>query len=183
MAYRRAHAVCPVTAVESEYSMWWREPEEELLPALEELGIGFVPFRPLGKGFLTGRFTKQTTFGEGDTRPIFPRFTVEAMEVNQTIVDLVKALAQEKKVTPAQIALTWMLAKKPWIVPVPGTTKAERFDENLGGLGVELTSDDLTRVNGLLDRVSIVGDRYPEEFAKRWGNNERSFVFNYGSDT
>lgn len=166
---RRAHAVCPLTAVQSEYSMWWREPEKELLPALEELGIGFVPFSPLGKGFLTGRFNKNTTFGEGDLRSKYPRFSPEAMEANQTVVDFVKDFAKEKKATPAQIALAWILSRKPWIVPIPGTRKLGRLEENLGGADIELTSEDLVRIDETLNKISITGARYPEEFAKRAG--------------
>lgn len=166
---RRAHAVCLLTAVESEYSMWWREPEKELLPTLEELGIGFVPFSPLGKGFLTGRFDKNTKFGEGDLRPKYPRFSAEAMESNQVIVDFVKDLAKEKSVTPAQIALAWILAKKPWIVPIPGTRKLKRLEENLGGVDIELTLEDLARIDKALGKVQITGERYPEEWAKRAG--------------
>lgn len=166
---RRAHAVCPVAAVESEYSMWWREPEKELLPTLEELGIGFVPFSPLGKGFLTGRFDKNTKLGEGDLRPKYPRFSAEAMEANQVVVDFVKDLAGEKNATPAQIALAWILAQKPWIVPIPGTRKPERLEENLGGADVELTPGDLVRINETLGKIPITGERYPAEFAKRAG--------------
>lgn len=166
---RRAHAVCPLAAVESEYSMWWRQPEEELLPVLEELGIGFVPFSPLGKGFLTGRFDKDTTFGEGDLRPIYPRFSAEAMEANQLLVDFVKGLAEEKDATPAQIALAWILAQKPWIVPIPGTRKLERLEENLGGADIELTLGDITRISEALEKIPVVGNRYPEEWAKRAG--------------
>ncbi|MEA4846058.1 MAG: aldo/keto reductase [Clostridiaceae bacterium] len=166
---RRAHGICPLAAVESEYSMWWREPEKELLPTLEELGIGFVPFSPLGKGFLTGRFDKNTKFGEGDLRPIYPRFSAEAMEANQVLVDFVKDLAKEKNATPAQIALAWILAQKPWIVPIPGTRKLERLEENLGGADVELTSEDLARIDEALGKIPITGNRYPEEFAKRAG--------------
>ncbi|WP_332238498.1 aldo/keto reductase [Sporolactobacillus sp. KGMB 08714] len=166
---RRAHAVCPLTAVQSEYSMWWREPEKELLPALEELGIGFVPFSPLGKGFLTGRFNKNTTFGEGDLRSQYPRFSPEAMEANQTVVDFVKDFAKEKKATPAQIALAWILSRKPWIVPIPGTRKLGRLEKNLGSADIELTSEDLVRIDETLNKISITGARYPEEFAKRAG--------------
>lgn len=166
---RRAHAVCPLAAVESEYSMWWRQPEKELLPVLEELGIGFVPFSPLGKGFLTGRFDKDTTFGEGDLRPIYPRFSTEAMKANQLLVDLVKGLAKEKNTTPAQIALAWILARKPWIVPIPGTRKLERLEENLGGVDIELTPEDLARIDETLDKVQVAGERYPEEWARRAG--------------
>lgn len=166
---RRAHEICLLAAVESEYSMWWREPEKELLPALEELGIGFVPFSPLGKGFLTGRFDKNTKFGEGDLRPKYPRFSAEVMEANQVIVDFVKDLAKEKSVTPAQIALAWILARKPWIVPIPGTRKLKRLEENLGGADIELTPEDLARIDEALGKVQIMGERYPEEWAKRAG--------------
>lgn len=166
---RRAHAVCPLAAVESEYSMWWRQPEEELLPVLEELGIGFVPFSPLGKGFLTGRFDRNTTFGEGDLRPIYPRFSTEAMEANQVLVDFVKDLAKEKNATAAQIALAWILARKPWIVPIPGSRRLERLEENLGGADIELTPEDLVRIDEALGKVQITGERYPEKWAKRAG--------------
>jgi aryl-alcohol dehydrogenase-like predicted oxidoreductase len=166
---RRAHAVCPVTAVESEYSMWWRQPEEELLPVLEELGIGFVPFSPLGKGFLTGSFDKNTMFGKGDTRPVFPRFTPEAMDANQVIVEFINKLAAEKGATPAQIALAWILARKPWVVPIPGTRKLERLQENLGSVDIELAPDELTAIDDALDNIHITGKRYPEEFEKRVG--------------
>src|SRR5207247_2524567 len=139
---RRAHAVQPVTAVQSEYSLWWRRPEEELLPTLEELGIGFVPFSPLGKGFLTGKIDENTTFDSSDFRNIVPRFTPEARKANQALVDLLDTIAKRKKATPAQIALTWLLAQKPWIVPIPGTTKPHRLEENIEAAAVELTSDD-----------------------------------------
>jgi aryl-alcohol dehydrogenase-like predicted oxidoreductase len=157
---RRAHAVQPVTALQSEYSMWWREPETEILPLLEELGIGFVPFSPLGKGFLTGRFGADATFGEGDFRSSVPRFSPEALKANQALADLVRDLAAEKGVTPAQIALGWLLAQKPWIVPIPGTTKLYRLEENLGGATVELTAADMTRIEQALATVVVRGDRY-----------------------
>jgi aryl-alcohol dehydrogenase-like predicted oxidoreductase len=166
---RRAHAVFPLTAVESEYSMWWRQPEKELFPALEELGIGFVPFSPLGKGFLTGRFDRNTTFGLEDLRPLYPRFSARAMEANQGIVGFVKSLAIEKNTTPAQIALAWLMAQKPWIVPIPGTTNLGRLEENLGSVFIELTPEDVSRINEALDKIPIMGDRYPAEFAKRVG--------------
>ncbi len=166
---RRAHAVQPVTAVQSEYSMWWRRPEEALLPALEELGIGFVPFSPLGKGFLTGSIGSDARFGKSDFRSIVPRFAPEALEANQGLVDLVKGVAAEKKVAPAQIALAWLLAQKPWIVPIPGTTKLARLEENLGAAEVGLTEDDVARIDEALGRIEIAGERYPEELEKRTG--------------
>jgi aryl-alcohol dehydrogenase-like predicted oxidoreductase len=166
---RRAHVVFPLTAVESEYSMWWRQPEEELLPTLEELGIGLVPFSPLGKGFLTGRFDRNTTFGEEDLRPIYPRFSAEAMAANQPIVGFVKSLAIEKNAAPAQIALAWIMAQKQWIVPIPGTTNLGRLEENLGSAAIELTMEDIARINEALNEIPIRGDRYPAEFAKRVG--------------
>jgi aryl-alcohol dehydrogenase-like predicted oxidoreductase len=157
---RRAHAVQPVAALQSEYSMWWREPEAEILPLLEDLGIGFVPFSPLGKGFLTGRFDAEATFGEDDFRSSVPRFSPEALKANQALVLLVRDLAAEKGVTPAQIALVWLLARKPWIVPIPGTTKLHRLEENLGGARVELAPDDMTRIEQALATVDVQGDRY-----------------------
>lgn len=157
---RLAHAVQPVAALQSEYSMWWREPEAEILPVLEELGIGFVPFSPLGKGFLTGRFDADATFGEGDFRSTVPRFSPEALKANQALVLLVRDLSAEKGVTPAQIALGWLLARKPWIAPIPGTTKLHRLEENLGGADVELTPDDMTRIEQALATVDVQGDRY-----------------------
>lgn len=166
---RRAHKVLPLTAVQSEYSMWWRRPEEELLPALEELGIGFVPFSPLGKGFLTGRFDKNSKFGSSDFRSIVPRFTQENLDANQVLVDLIKKFAEEKNGTPAQIALAWLLAQKPWIVPIPGTTKLERLIENLGAANIELTSVELRNINSALSKIAIAGDRYPEALEKRTG--------------
>jgi aryl-alcohol dehydrogenase-like predicted oxidoreductase len=159
-AIRLAHAVQPVAALQSEYSMWWREPEAEILPLLEELGIGFVPFSPLGKGFLTGRFDAETTFGEDDFRSTVPRFSPEALKANQALAHLVADLAAEKGVTPAQIALGWLLARKPWIVPIPGTTKLHRLEENLGGASVVLTPDDVTRIEQALATVEVQGDRY-----------------------
>jgi len=166
---RKAHAILPLTAVESEYSMWWREPEEKLFPLLEELGIGFVPFSPLGKGFLTGSFGKDTTFGKEDLRPGFPRFTAEAMEANQVLVEYIKSLAAEKEATPAQIALAWVLSAKPWIVPIPGTRKAHRIDENMGSIDIELSGPEIASINDKLNNIPVYGDRYPEELAKRAG--------------
>ena len=166
---RRAHAVQSVTAVESEYSLWWRRPEEEVLPTLEELGIGFVPFSPLGKGFLTGSFNKDSKFGSSDFRSIVPRFTPEALEANQVLVDLLGKVAEQKNSTKAQIALAWILAKKPWIVPIPGTTKLNRLEENIGSAGISLTPEDLRDISSALEKIKIVGDRYPEELEKRTG--------------
>ncbi|HEY4194202.1 MAG TPA: aldo/keto reductase [Mucilaginibacter sp.] len=166
---RRAHAVQPVAAIQNEYSLWWRKPEEELLPALEELGIGFVPFSPLGKGFLTGSISKDTKFGSSDFRSIVPRFTTEALEANQILVDLLKQIAEQKNATPAQIALAWILAQKPWMVPIPGTTKLNRLEENIGSVNIMLTSDDLKGLDSALEQINIVGNRYPEEFEKRSG--------------
>ncbi len=166
---RRAHAVQPVTAVESEYSLWWRRPEEALLPALEELGTGFVPFSPLGKGFLTGTISKDSKFDKSDFRSIVPRFTPAALAANQALVDLLKQVAEEKKATAAQIALAWLLAQKPWIVPIPGTTKLSRLEENIGAANLELTADDLNRINAALAKIKVEGERYPEELEKRTG--------------
>ncbi|HEY4195219.1 MAG TPA: aldo/keto reductase [Mucilaginibacter sp.] len=166
---RRAHAVQSVAAIQNEYSLWWRKPEEELLPALEELGIGFVPFSPLGKGFLTGSISKDTKFGSSDFRSIVPRFTTEALEANQVLVDLLKQIAEQKNATPAQIALAWILAQKPWMVPIPGTTKLNRLEENIGSVNITLTSDDLNGLDSALEQINIVGNRYPEEFEKRSG--------------
>ena len=162
---RRAHAVQPVTALQSEYSMWWREPEKEILPTLEELGIGFVPFSPLGKGFLTGAIDEKTSFSKEDFRNIVPRFSPEARKANQVLVDELGAIAAAKGATKAQIALAWLLAQKPWIVPIPGTTKAHRLEENLGAAGIELTSADLARIGEALVRVQVQGDRYPARLA------------------
>lgn len=158
---RRAHAVQPLAALQSEYSMFWREPEAEILPLLEELGIGFVPFAPLGKGFLTGKLGPKTVFAKDDFRSTVPRFQADALTANQALVDLVTAIASEKSRTPAQIALAWLLAQRPWIVPIPGTTKLHRLEENLGGADVELTSDDLTRIEQALNRIQLQGERYP----------------------
>ena len=166
---RRAHAVQPVTALQSEYSLWWRRPEEEVLPTLEELGIGFVPFSPLGKGFLTGKIDENTTFAKSDFRNIVPRFTPENRKANQVLVDLLAAIARRKKVTPAQIALAWLLAQKPWIVPIPGTTKLNRLDENIGADDVELTSGDLREIEDAAAKIEVQGARYPEELEKRTG--------------
>jgi aryl-alcohol dehydrogenase-like predicted oxidoreductase len=166
---RRAHAVMPVTAIQSEYSMMWREPEAELLPALEELGIGFVPFSPLGKGFLTGRFDKNASFDSSDFRSIVPRFRPENLDANQILVKLVREIATAKNATPAQIALAWVLAQKPWIVPIPGTTKIHRLEENLGAVAIELASGELRNLNDALAGIKISGDRYPAELAKRTG--------------
>jgi aryl-alcohol dehydrogenase-like predicted oxidoreductase len=157
---RRAHAVQPVTALQSEYSMWWRDPEKEILPTLAELGIGFVPFAPLGKGFLTGKMDASTRFGDKDFRATVPRFAPDALKANQAFVDLVMAIAADKQVTPAQVALAWLLAQQPWIVPIPGTTKLHRLEENLGGADVELTADDLARIRDGLASLTAHGDRY-----------------------
>jgi len=165
---RRAHAVQPVTAVQSEYSLWWRQPEEEVLPVCEELGIGFVPFSPLGKGFLTGKIDEATPFDSSDFRNIVPRFAPEARKANKALVDLMGEVAQRKKATPAQIALAWLLAQKAWIVPIPGTTKLHRLEENLGARDVELTPDDLRTIDGAA-RIQIQGARYPEHLEKRTG--------------
>jgi aryl-alcohol dehydrogenase-like predicted oxidoreductase len=166
---RRAHAVQPVTAVENEYSMWWRRPEDEMLPVLEELGIGFVPYSPLGKGFLTGSIGKDAKFAKDDFRSIVPRFTPDALAANQALLDLLKDVAAQKKATPAQIALAWLLAQKPWIVPIPGTTKLSRLEENIGAADLKLTPDDLKRIAGALNRITIMGERYPEELERRTG--------------
>lgn len=166
---RRAHAVQPVTALQSEYSMWWREPETEILLTLEELGIGFVPFSPLGKGFLTGAIKEGTTFGSDDFRSIVPRFSQEALQANQALVDELGRIAGDKGVTPAQIALAWLLAQKPWIVPIPGTTKLHRLEENLGAASVALSDDDLRTIAGVLERVQIQGERYPAALQARVG--------------
>jgi len=166
---RRAHAVQPVTALQSEYSLWWRHPEEEVLPTLEELGIGFVPYSPLGKGFLTGKIDKDATFAPSDFRSILPRFTPEALKANQALIDLIGAIAARKKATPAQIALAWLLAQKPWIVPIPGTTKLERLDENIGAVAVELTSDDLREIDSAAAQVKVEGARYPEKLEAMTG--------------
>jgi aryl-alcohol dehydrogenase-like predicted oxidoreductase len=166
---RRAHAVQPITALQSEYSLWWREPEKEILPTLEELGIGFVPFSPLGKGFLTGAIDDKTTFDAKDFRNIVPRFTPEARKSNQALVDLLGQIAARKKATSAQIALAWLLAQKPWIAPIPGTTKLHRLDENVGAAKVELTSADLREIEGAVSRITVQGDRYPPHLQARVG--------------
>jgi len=164
---RRAHAVQPVTAVESEYSLWWRRPEVELIPALDELGIGFVPFSPLGKGFLTGTFSKDAKFEKNDFRSIVPRFTSENLQANQGLVDLLGEVAKKKQATSAQVALAWILAQKPWIVPIPGTTKLHRLEENNGAASLILTAAELKEINSALEKIKIAGERYPEELEKR----------------
>ena len=166
---RRAHAVQPVTALQSEYSLWWREPEAEVMPALEELGIGFVPFSPLGKGFLTGKIDESTKFDRSDFRNSVPRFTPEARKANQALVDLLGTMAKRKNATPAQIALAWLLAQKPWIVPIPGTTKLHRLDENLGAAAVELGADDLREIESAASKISVQGARYPEHLQRLVG--------------
>jgi aryl-alcohol dehydrogenase-like predicted oxidoreductase len=166
---RRAHAVQPVTAVQSEYSLWWRQPEEEVLPALEELGIGFVPFSPLGKGFLTGAISENTTFDKTDFRNIVPRFTPEARKANQVVVDLLGQIAVRKQATPARIAIAWLLAQRPWIVPIPGTTKLHRLEENVGAAVVELTADDLRVIGSAVSKIAVQGARYPEHLQQLVG--------------
>src|SRR5436309_8011896 len=166
---RRAHAVQPVTAVQNEYSLWWRKPEEEVLPTLEELGIGFVPFSPLGRGFLTGRMNENTTFDSSDLRSTLPRFTPEARKANQALVDLLGEIAKRKKATLAQIALAWLLAQKQWIVPIPGTTKLKRLEENIGAVEIELTSDDLREIESASSRIKVEGARYPEKLEAMTG--------------
>jgi len=166
---RRAHGVQPVTALQSEYSLWWRKPEAEVLPTLEELGIGFVPFSPLGKGFLTGKIDEKTTFDSSDFRNTVPRFTPEARKANQALVDLLRSIGERKNATPAQLALAWLLARKPWIVPIPGTTKLNRLDENIGATSVELTSGDLREIEGAAAKIEVQGVRYPEELERRTG--------------
>jgi aryl-alcohol dehydrogenase-like predicted oxidoreductase len=166
---RRAHAVQPVAALQSEYSLWWRRPEEEVVPTLEELGIGFVPFSPLGKGFLTGKIDETTTFDKSDFRNIVPRFTPEARQANQVLVDLLRTIAERNQATPAQIALAWLLAQRPWIVPIPGTTKFERLDENLDAAHVELTPDDLREIDSAASAITVEGARYPEKLEQMTG--------------
>jgi aryl-alcohol dehydrogenase-like predicted oxidoreductase len=166
---RRAHRVQPVMAVQSEYSLWWRRPEQEVLPALEELGIGFVPFSPLGKGFLTGKITENTKFDSTDFRNIVPRFTPEARKANQALVELLTDIAERKKATPAQLALSWLLAQKPWIVPIPGTTKLHRLEENLAAPSLELTRDDLREIDSASSKIKVEGARYPERLEKLTG--------------
>lgn len=166
---RRAHSVQPVTALQSEYSLWWREPEEEILPTLEELGIGFVPFSPLGKGFLTGAINENTTFAGEDFRNVVPRFTPEARKANQGLVNVLGEIAASKQATRAQIAIAWLLAQKPWIVPIPGTTKLSRLEENLGAAAVELTPDDLRNIESVLSKITVQGARYPARLQQRVG--------------
>jgi aryl-alcohol dehydrogenase-like predicted oxidoreductase len=166
---RRAHAVQPVAALQSEYSLWWREPEKEVLPTLEELGIGFVAYSPLGRGFLTGAIDENTTFASNDFRNAIPRFAPEARKANQDVVDLLREIATRKKATPAQIAIAWLLAQKPWIVPIPGTTKLHRLEQNIGAAGVELTADDLRSIQSAVSQVTVQGARYPEHLQKLVG--------------
>ncbi len=166
---RRAHAVQPVTALQSEYSLWWRKPEEEIIPTLEELGIGFVPFSPLGKGFLTGKIDEKTKFDKSDFRNIVPRFMPENRKANQALVDLLAGIGKRKKATSAQVALAWLLAQKPWIVPIPGTTKVNRLEENIGSVKVELTSEDLRQIEDAASKITVQGARYPEELERRTG--------------
>jgi aryl-alcohol dehydrogenase-like predicted oxidoreductase len=166
---RRAHAVQPVTALQSEYSLWWRKPEAEVIPTLEELGIGFVPYSPLGKGFLTGKMDESTELKSGDFRNTLPRFTPEARKANQAVVDLLTDIGKQKGATPAQIALAWLLAQKPWLVPIPGTTKLSRLDENIGAVSVELTPDDLRQIDEAASKIKVEGDRYPEHLEKMSG--------------
>jgi len=166
---RRAHKVQPLTAIQNEYSLWWRKSEEEVLPALEELGIGFVPYSPLGRGFLTGKMNENTTFDSSDFRNLLPRFTPEARKANQALVDLVNEIAKRKKATPAQIALAWLLAQKPWIVPIPGTTKLKRLEENIGAVEIEFTSNDLREIESAASKINVQGDRYPEKFEQMTG--------------
>jgi aryl-alcohol dehydrogenase-like predicted oxidoreductase len=166
---RRANAVQPVTALQSEYSLWWREPEKEVIPTLEELGIGFVPFSPLGKGFLTGKISEDTKFDKSDFRNIVPRFSPENRKANQAVVDLLATFAQKKKATPAQIALAWLLAQKPWMVPIPGTTKLQRLEENIGAVNIELSPEDLRELDTRTSKIHVQGARYPEELQKMVG--------------
>jgi aryl-alcohol dehydrogenase-like predicted oxidoreductase len=166
---RRAHAVQSVAAVQSEYSLWWREPEAEVLPTLEELGIGFVPYSPLGRGFLTGKMNENTTFDSSDFRNTLPRFTPEARKANQVLVDLLGEIAKRKKATPAQIALAWLLVQKPWIVPIPGTTKLKRLEENIRAVAIELTSDDLREIDSAASKINVQGARYPERLEQMTG--------------
>ena len=166
---RRAHAVQPLTALQSEYSLWTRTPEKEVIPTLEELGIGFVPYSPLGKGFLTGKIDENTTFDSTDFRNTLPRFTPEARKMNQALIDLLGKIAEPKKATPAQIALAWLLAQEPWIVPIPGTTKLKRLEENIGAVEIELTPDDLREIEGASSRIKVEGARYPEKLEAMTG--------------
>jgi len=166
---RRAHAVQPIAALQSEYSLWWREPEAKLIPTLEELGIGLVPYSPLGKGFLTGKMDENTKFGSSDFRSTLPRFTPAALKANQAVVDLLGGIAKQKGATPAQIALVWLIAQKPWIVPIPGTTKLSRLDENIGSVAIKLTSDDVREINSAASKITVEGDRYPEHLLRMSG--------------
>ncbi|HET6142457.1 MAG TPA: aldo/keto reductase [Candidatus Acidoferrales bacterium] len=166
---RRAHAVQPVTALQSEYSLWWRKPEQEVIPAIEELGIGFVPYSPLGKGFLTGAIKEDTKFNSNDFRSTLPRFTPDALKTNQSLIDLLGKIAQRKNATPAQIALAWLLAQKPWIVPIPGTTKLSRLEENIGAVSVELTPQDLKDIDSAASQIKVEGNRYPEKLERMTG--------------
>lgn len=166
---RRAHAVQPLTAIQNEYSLWTRTPEAEVLPLLEELGIGFVPYSPLGRGFLTGKIDESTTFESTDFRNILPRFSAEARKANQTLVDLLKSIGESKNATPAQIALAWLLAQKPWIVPIPGTTKLNRLEENIGAVEIELSQDDLREIDSAASKITVAGERYPEELQRMTG--------------
>jgi aryl-alcohol dehydrogenase-like predicted oxidoreductase len=166
---RRAHAVQPVTAIQNEYSLWWRKPEQEVLPLLQELGIGFVPYSPLGRGFLTGKMNENTTFESTDFRNTLPRFTPEARKANRAVVDLLGDIAKRKKATPAQVALAWSLAQQPWIVPIPGTTKLNRLEENVGAAGIELTRDDLREIESAASQIEVYGDRYPEHLEQMTG--------------
>ena len=166
---RRAHAVQPLTALQNEYSIWWREPEAEVLPTLEELGIGLVPYSPLGRGFLTGKMDENTKFGSADFRANLPRFKPEAMKANQAVVDLLGRIARQKRATPAQIALAWLLAQKPWIVPIPGTTKLSRLDENIGAVDIQLTADDLREIDEAAEQITVQGERYTEELQRLVG--------------
>jgi len=166
---RRAHAVQPVTALQSEYSLWWRKPEQEVIPALEGLGIGFVPYSPLGKGFLTGKIDENAKFDSTDFRSTLPRFTPDALKANQAMIQLLGSIAEKKKATPAQIALAWLLAQKPWIAPIPGTTKLNRLDENIGALSVELTPDDLREIESASSKIAVQGARYPERLERMTG--------------
>jgi aryl-alcohol dehydrogenase-like predicted oxidoreductase len=166
---RRAHSVQPVTALQSEYSLWWRRPEAEVIPTLEELGIGFVPYSPLGKGFLTGKMDENTELGKSDFRSTLPRFTPEARKANQVVVDLLTSIGKQKGATPVQVALAWLLAHKPWIVPIPGTTKLHRLDENIGAVAIELTAGDLNQIDNAASKIKVEGDRYPERLEKMTG--------------
>lgn len=166
---RKAHAVQPVAAIQSEYSLWWRQPEQELLPVLEELGIGFVPFSPLGKGFLTGKIDENTKFDSSDFRNVVPRFSAEARKTNQSMVDLLNSIAQKKNATPAQVALAWLIAQKPWIVPIPGTTKLHRLEENIGSVNIEFTADELREIEDASSKIKVQGERYPEHLQKLVG--------------